>query len=141
MIPFHESMYGKRFFDGQLPKLISALTDIATALNTPKPVYQMKTEVPADFLADLYYGNHIPSGQPDTKEEAELTPEILACQRQLRESVSPDTWELIERYNRLLSRRGAIQREQAFATGFRSAMTMLAAGLMAPPADKENRPG
>lgn len=29
---FHETMYGKRFFDSQLPKLIKALERIADAL-------------------------------------------------------------------------------------------------------------
>lgn len=29
---FHETMYGKRFFDGQLPKLITTLERIADAL-------------------------------------------------------------------------------------------------------------
>ena len=46
---FHETAYGKRFFDGQLPKLISALTDIASALKTPTPVYQLQPEIPEDF--------------------------------------------------------------------------------------------
>lgn len=32
MIPFHETVYGKRFFDKQLPDLIKALTRIADAL-------------------------------------------------------------------------------------------------------------
>ena len=141
MIPFHESVHGRHFFEGQLPKLITALTDIAAALKAPQPVYQLKAEVPDDFLSDLYYGNHVPSSQPNTKEEVELTPEILACQRQLRECVSPEIWELVERYNSLLSGRGSIQREQAFASGFRSAMTMLAAGLMAQTTDKEHKPG
>ncbi len=32
MAAFHETQYGKRFFDGQLPKLIKALERIADAL-------------------------------------------------------------------------------------------------------------
>lgn len=32
MLNFHETMYGKRFFDGQLPRLIKALERIADAL-------------------------------------------------------------------------------------------------------------
>lgn len=141
MIPFHESGHGRRFFDDQLPKLITALTDIAAALKAPQPVYQLKTEAPKGFLSDLYHGSYDPSDQPNAREEVELTPEIITCQRQLRETVPPETWELIDRYSTLLSSRSVIQREQAFAAGFRSAMTILAAGLMAPTVDKEHRPG
>ena len=32
MPQFHETMYGKRFFEGQLPKLINALQSIAESL-------------------------------------------------------------------------------------------------------------
>ena len=32
MAQFHETMYGKRFFDSQLPKLIKSLERIADAL-------------------------------------------------------------------------------------------------------------
>lgn len=134
---FHETRYGVRFFDGQLPKLIEALTDIAAALKAPKPVYQLQQAVPEDFLADLYLGNYDPSDFPATKREKELAPEIITVQEQLREIVPVGAWALIDRYGELLAARGTAEREQAFAAGFRSAMTMLAAGLACPTADKQ----
>ena len=126
---FYETKAGRIFFESQLPKLISVLTDISAALKNRGTAYIVKPEISEDFLADLYHGNYDPSGRPYTQKEAELTPEIVACQQQLREAVSADTWELIERYNDLMSSRRVIEREQAFASGFRFAMTMLAAGL------------
>lgn len=36
MPQFHETMYGKRFFDSQLPALIKALERIAIALENKK---------------------------------------------------------------------------------------------------------
>ena len=130
---FYETKAGRIFFESQLPKLISALTDISAALKNRGTAYVIKPEIPPeDFLAELYHGNYDPSDRPYTKKETELTPEIIACQQQLREAVSADTWELIERYNDLMSSRRVIEREQAFASGFRSAMTMLAAGLSQP---------
>lgn len=36
MAQFHETMYGKRFFDSQLPALIKALERIAIALENKK---------------------------------------------------------------------------------------------------------
>ena len=126
---FYETKEGRIFFESQLPRLISALTDISAALKKRGTAYVVKPEIPEDFLAELYHGNYDPSGRPYTKKETELTTEIVACQQQLREAVSADTWELIERYNTLMSRCRVIEREQAFASGFQSAMTMLAAGL------------
>ena len=38
MIPFHETRRGQRFFEGQLPKLIDVLTDIAASLKAPRPI-------------------------------------------------------------------------------------------------------
>jgi len=126
---FHETKRGAIFFDGQLPKLISALEGIASALRKPTPVYQLKADVPENFLVDLYHGNYEPSAVRKSEERKEWTIEILACQRKLREEVSPEVWDLIDRYSALLNGRNVYDREQAFAAGFQTAVTMLAAGL------------
>jgi len=126
---FHETKRGAIFFDGQLPKLISALEGIASALRKPTPVYQLKADVPENFLVDLYHGNYEPSAVRKSEERKEWTLEILACQRKLREEVSPEVWDLIDRYSALLNGRNVYDREQAFAAGFQTAVTMLAAGL------------
>lgn len=138
MIPFHETRRGQRFFDSQFPKLITALADIADFLKAPRPVYQLRAEVPENFLSDLYLGNYAPFEQPATDLEKELTPEIVAIQNRLRKAVSEDAWTLIEQYGELLAASRTAGQEQAFAAGFRSAMTMLAAGLTQPmTAEKE----
>lgn len=138
MIPFHETRCGHRFFEAQFPELISALSDIAVSLKTPRPIYQLKAEVPENFLPDLYLGRYDPFDQPATDLEKELTPEIIAVQDRLRKAVSEDTWALIEQYSGLLAASRTAGQEQAFAVGFRSAMTMLAAGFSLPiTAEKE----
>lgn len=73
---FFETNLGRTFFQVQVPKLISALTEIAEALRTPRPAVQVRTEIPKNFLADLYHGNLEPS-------YAEDTPEIAACSQQI----------------------------------------------------------
>ena len=50
---FFETNLGRTFFQVQVPKLISALTEIAEALHTPRPAVQVRTEIPETFLADL----------------------------------------------------------------------------------------
>lgn len=126
---FHETRYGARFFDGQLPKLISALEGIATALKAPAPVYQLKAEIPEHFLSDLYHGNYKPSHAPDWGTKKELLQEIVNCDKDLRGNLTPEQWLAVEKYISLLNSRNAFKREQAFAEGFQAAMTMLAAGL------------
>lgn len=42
MPQFHETMYGKRFFDVQLPKLIKALERIADALEKQEEIKEEK---------------------------------------------------------------------------------------------------
>lgn len=96
MIPFHETRRGQWFFEAQLPKLITALSDIADSLKAPRPTYQLKAEVPENFLSDLYLGNYVPFDLPATDLKKELTPEIIAIQEQLRKSVSEDAWALID---------------------------------------------
>ena len=138
MIPFHETRRGQRFFDGQLPQLISILSDVADSLKAPRPIYQLRADVPENFLSDLYLGNYVPVDQPATDLEKKLTPEIIAVQNRLRNAVSEDAWALIEQYSGLLAASRTAGQEQAFAAGFRTAMTMLAAGLKQPmTAEKE----
>lgn len=40
MVQFHETTYGKRFFDSQLPKLIKSLERIADALEKQNQIKQ-----------------------------------------------------------------------------------------------------
>lgn len=130
---FHETKRGQIFFDSQLPKLISTLTDISATLKAPTPVYQMEHTVPEYFLADLYHGAFDPSDLPNPSKTVELTPEIITVQTRLREVVTADAWTLIERYRTLLDSCHIAEREQAFAAGFHAATTMFAAGLATPP--------
>ena len=138
MIPFHETRRGQRFFEVQLPQLITALSDIADSLKAPRPTYHLKAEVPENFLSELYLGKYAPFDLPASNLEKELAPEIIAVQNRLRKAVSEDAWTLIEQYGELLAASRTAGQEQAFAAGFRSAMTMLAAGLTQPmTAEKE----
>lgn len=129
---FYETRMGRIFFESQLPKLIAALQDIAVTFKTPRTVLKAAHEIPPDFLAELYHGNYDPSDMPDSEPARLCTEEIKNCQQFLKALASPEVWTHIEQYRSLLDARGVIEREQAFASGFQSAMTMLAAGLSQP---------
>lgn len=46
---FHQTKYGQRFFDHQLPKLTNALETIAAALEKKQAPAQLTAEVPSFF--------------------------------------------------------------------------------------------
>ena len=129
---FYETHMGRAFFQGQLPKLIGALESIAAALRSPPPVYQVPMEVSPDFLSKLYYGECVPSDEPESEEQKQCTKKIVACQKALRAVCSEAVWAKIETYRSLLDERCSIDREQAFSAGVRTAMRMVAAGLSCP---------
>ena len=47
----------------------------------------------------------------------------------MRETLSPELWELAEEYRRLMDNRHFFQAEKAFASGYSTAIKMIAAGL------------
>ena len=51
----HETEYGRRFFNSQLPSLIKALERIAENLSAPKQSLSADFVADPDFLHDLYY--------------------------------------------------------------------------------------
>lgn len=137
---FFDTLYGKRFFDGQLPRLISALEAIAEALQKEPAARQSRAaapvllslDVPDTFLRELYYGEVDPSGLPNGPEHEALTQRIKEFQDQLQADVGPKLWGRIEDYRTLLDDRGSVERLQAFESGYRCAMQMIAAGFTQP---------
>lgn len=129
---FYETRMGQEFYTNTAPRIAKALEDIAKSLNAPAPVIQLSRDIPEDFLTDLYLGNYDPSDEPEPEEVAACTAEIIANETALRKVVSPDIWNLIDRTSTLLHKKGDILQAQAFAAGFRCAMTMLVVGLAKP---------
>ena len=138
---FHETVMGKAFLQGQVPKLIQALSQIAQALSSPRPAYLVQQKIPTDFLAELYHGNFDPSDVPESPGIADSNREISRFQENLRVDLPEAVWEQIEAYRDLLDARSILQSEQAFAAGFRCAATMLVAGLAAPSAAEPSAAG
>lgn len=56
---FHETTYGRRFFDAQLPHLIKALERIADGLAHTETAPPQGIAPDPNFLHDLYYGIRI----------------------------------------------------------------------------------
>lgn len=58
---FHETIYGHRFFEAQLPNLIKAMERIADGLAHLEAGSPQSTTPTSSFLHDLYYGDYEPS--------------------------------------------------------------------------------
>lgn len=134
---FHETALGRRFFEGQLPQLITVLKEISAALNAPKPVMQMNTEYREDYLVQLYYTNFDPDTAPDRETHAFYDSAIAQMQDEIRDAVTGELWQKIEHSYSTIATRAAAEREQAFAAGFRTAMTMMVCGLSVPKPNKD----
>ena len=129
---FHETQMGKRFFDAQLPQLITSLKEISAALKAPKPALQLNTEYQEDYLVQLYYANFDPDTAPDRETHAFYDSAIAQMQGEIKEAVTGELWQKIEHSYSTIATRTAAEREQAFAAGFRTAITMMVCGLSAP---------
>lgn len=129
---FYETEAGRRFFQGQLPQLIAALQDVAKSLAQPTRACSSSQGIPPTFLQELYYGNFDPSAAPNGPEHIALTQQIKEYQNQLCSDVTPELWDRIDGYRTLLDDRGAVERVQAFESGYRCAFQLIAAGLSHP---------
>lgn len=129
---FANTRYARDFFGHQLPNLIHALSDIAGALKKKNSPVQLNVDVAPDVLGKLYRGEFDPCDVPRNTASREKSAEITAYEDSLREKVTPELWAEIERYGDLIVEKGFLDREQAFASGFRYATTMFAAGLSTP---------
>ena len=134
---FHETALGRRFFEGQLPQLITSLKEISAALNAPKPVMQMNAEYREDYLVQLYYTNFDPETAPDRETHAFYDSAIAQMQGEIKDAVTGELWQKIEHSYSTIATRTAAEPEQAFAAGFRTAMTMMVCGLSAPKPNKD----
>ena len=145
----HETAMGQRFFNVQLPALINTLKDIAAALSRPAP---SAISFPADprFLTSLYYGEYeadvfkpdkrlTPFNQTVQQKEKALLP-LLSSEA----SISNSAFRTGDLTGQEWANQAAVQcrnsavLEQAYASGYRTAVQMFAAGLGPQPSVPEH---
>lgn len=131
---FYETQMGRRFFDAQLPRLIRSLEQIADALGHPShPSCTIPLEQNPNFLRDLYYGDYEPSVFREDGRHAELNHAVSAAESALRKELPTDGAALraFESYQCALAERNGAVVEQAFESGYQTAVQMIVAGLHA----------
>ena len=133
----HETVLGQKFYQVQIPALITAIQDVATAMRQQPKAVQVPFEGNADkLLRDLCFGNYEPLRNAFPVEEKESQAE-LEYLRQLQDSLNRQQQALFNCYCTARYTRSADELVQAFAAGYRSAMHLLAAGLRIPAAEPE----
>lgn len=156
---FHETKMGSIFFNCQLPKLISALQDIASALSKPAPATKpdgtalpnpapairpdgtaFSDPVPAinmdgmadpDFLHDLLYWMYETEVFGNREKLATFDADVTQAEGTLLPALSQSR-ELFEQYQAAVSRRNDAEIERAFCIGYRAGAHALLNGLCAP---------
>lgn len=125
----HETAMGQRFFNVQLPALINTLKDIAVGAFPPCTICYIPSWQSPRFLTSLYYGEY----EADVfKLDKRLTPFNQAVQQKekaLLPLLSNEASIAFEQYQTAVQCRNSAVLEQAYASGYRTAVQMFAAGL------------
>ena len=132
---FHETIYGHRFFEAQLPNLIKAMERIADGLAHLEAGSPQSTTPTSSFLHDLYYGDYEPSVfKTQSEHQKQLNHNASMAEELLRQKMgnSPEAIAALEAYQLAAGECSSIVAEQAFESGFQTAVQMLVAGLIPP---------
>lgn len=129
---FYETQMGKRFFEGQLPRLIKALENISVSLSQKSPSLTLPIETPDNFLEEFYYGNleiGVCSREGYSNHYAK---EIVTIQEELQAQLTPEQWKLFQKYNALVGESNLDEAKRMFQHGYRLAVNLIVAGLREP---------
>ena len=132
---FYETKMGQCFFNAQLPKLIRSLEQIASALTRPAaPTCAVPFEHDPNFLRDLYYGEYDPSECKKNERLPNLNTAVSDAEHALRKELGTDTSAsaAFDAYQLAQGERDSAVVEQAFESGYQTAMQMIIAGLRSP---------
>lgn len=136
-INFYETQMGRMFFEGQLPKLIRVLEDIASSLSRKAAPFTLPAEIPENFLEELYYGN-LEIGVCSKEGYSNCyAKEIISVQDELQAQLTSEQWALYQKCNALIGERNLEEASRMFRHGYRLAVHLILAGLQEP--EKEGK--
>lgn len=126
---FHETKMGTIFFSHQIPELIKALREIATALSKPAPAAIQLTETgEPNFLHNLFYGNYEPDIYGCVTVPSRLDQNVKEAEKALVPALG-QSQRLFEQYQTAVSERDSVIAEQSYCCGYRTAVQMIVSGL------------
>lgn len=137
---FHETKMGTIFFNQQIPELIKALRDIATALSKPVPAAIRLAETgEPNFLHNLFYGNYEPDIYGCVTVPSRLDQNVKEAEKALLPALG-QSQRLFEQYQTAVSERDSAIAEQSYCCGYRTAVQMIVSGLTALPPQAGGEP-
>lgn len=134
---FHETIAGKRFFESQLPMLITALQDISKKMTLPASVIRLPKANP-DFLTGLYRNSGI---YEPTQESKAINHAAIKAQDDFLPFLSKEGRMAFDKYQEIAADRSEEFASRAYRLGFQTAMQMLACGMAIPPKEKSKNDG
>ena len=139
---FYETKAGQVFFESQFPRLTKALEEIAAALSRPQPAMKLDATPDQELLSSLFYGSYSPEKYQSYEQIRILNRQVSQAEIALRKTLTPEADELLDVYQRADNLRDDAVAEQAYASGFRTAVQMLLAGSTTPQTQggKQNEP-
>ncbi len=125
---FYETKAGQIFFQAQLPALIKSLNEISAALTRPAPAILPVTPDP-HFLTSLYYGDYEADIFKLDERRSPLDLAVKQAENALLPMLSGTAITAFETYQDAVQKRNSAVLEQVYASGYRTAVQMLVAGL------------
>lgn len=129
---FHETKTARIFFERQLPQLIDAIRELTAVLSRTAPSTPLPAAADPDFLRDLYFGRYEPEVFSYALENHALNRTVIDTHTALLRCLPKEARQHLEAYESAVSSRNALVTEQAYESGFRTAVQMMMAGLSRP---------
>ena len=129
---FHDTKMGRNFFDHQLPQLIEAIQTLTAALDRPTQALTLPVSAEPDFLHDLFFGDYEPEIFKASPKIQRFSQTADQDYKALVATLSEDSLKQLEEYEMAISERTIAVAEQAYESGFRTAVQMIVAGLAQP---------
>lgn len=129
---FYKTNAGQKFFNAQLPRLIRALEDISSSMKQKQQAVKLPTEVPDNYLEELYYGNLNIGVNSEEGYKNQYMKEILLLQEELMSQLTPEQRDIFLKYNRVTNSRNLDETCRQFQHGYCLAVQLITAGLQQP---------
>lgn len=129
---FHETNMGKIFFEYHMPQLVKSLQSISDSLERKTSFIKLPLPDGYDILKELYLGNYEASVFKETAASAALNHTVIEKQERLVSGFTKDMQKLFDEYCEATGKRNSAVIEQAYKSGFSTAVQMMFAGLIEP---------
>ena len=129
---FYETRMGRCFFERKMPQLIKAIQELAVVLSKPSPAIGLLVDRDPSFLSDLYYGQYEPAFFTDPAADRQFSQAVQQGRDALLETLSEQGGAAFIKYEDAVYKQHSAVVEQAYESGFRTAVQMLLSGLSQP---------